>query len=93
LALIPPIALRWPIKKIAVAATLVVLCCYLMLSGAAIPTERAFVMNGIVFAAILIDRLRIRFGSARSPPGSSCFSRRKASPGSAFRCRLARSSR
>jgi competence protein ComEC len=36
-----------------------VLTCYLMLSGAAIPTERAFVMNGIVFAAILIDRLRI----------------------------------
>ncbi len=35
------------------------LFCYLMLSGAAIPTERAFVMNGIVFAAILIDRLRI----------------------------------
>src|ERR1700691_3737444 len=30
-----------------------------MLSGAAIPTERAFVMNGIIFAAILIDRLRI----------------------------------
>ena len=30
-----------------------------MISGAAIPTERAFVMNGIVFAAILIDRLRI----------------------------------
>src|SRR5205807_4475628 len=26
---------------------------------AAIPTERAFVMNGIVFAAIMIDRLRI----------------------------------
>ena len=32
---------------------------YLMLSGAAIPTERAFVMNGLVFAAVLIDRLRI----------------------------------
>jgi competence protein ComEC len=59
LALIPVIALRFPIKKIAAAATLVVLTCYLMLSGAAIPTERAFVMNGIVFAAILIDRLRI----------------------------------
>jgi competence protein ComEC len=59
LALIPPVALRWPIKKIAAAATLVVLFCYLMLSGAAIPTERAFVMNGIVFAAILIDRLRL----------------------------------
>jgi competence protein ComEC len=36
-----------------------VLFCYLMISGAAIPTERAFVMNGIVFAAILIDRLRL----------------------------------
>jgi competence protein ComEC len=59
LALIPPIALRYPIKKIAAAVTLVVLTCYLMLSGAAIPTERAFVMNGIVFAAILIDRLRL----------------------------------
>ena len=32
---------------------------YLMISGAAVPTERAFVMNGIVFAAMLIDRLRI----------------------------------
>jgi competence protein ComEC len=59
LALIPFVALRYPIKKIAAAATLVVLACYLMLSGAAIPTERAFVMNGLVFAAILIDRLRI----------------------------------
>jgi competence protein ComEC len=59
LALIPYVALRYPIKKIAAAATLVVLACYLMLSGAAIPTERAFVMNGLVFAAILIDRLRI----------------------------------
>lgn len=59
LALIPPVALRFPIKKIAAAATLVVLFCYLMISGAAIPTERAFVMNGIVFAAIVIDRLRI----------------------------------
>jgi competence protein ComEC len=59
LALIPRIALRYPIKKIAAAATLVVLTCYLLISGAAIPTERAFVMNGVVFAAILIDRLRI----------------------------------
>src|SRR5580704_12111194 len=46
-------------KKIAAGATLIVLFCYLMLSGAAIPTQRAFVMNGIVFAAVLIDRLRI----------------------------------
>jgi competence protein ComEC len=31
----------------------------LLISGAAIPTERAFVMNGLVFVAILLDRLRI----------------------------------
>ncbi len=36
-----------------------VLAGYLLLSGAAIPTQRAFVMNGLVFLAILIDRLRI----------------------------------
>ena len=59
LALIPWVALRYPIKKIAAGATLAVLTGYLLLSGAAIPTERAFVMNGLVFAAILIDRLRI----------------------------------
>ena len=59
LALIPWVALRYPIKKIAAGATLFVLTCYLLLSGAAIPTERAFVMNGIVFAAVLIDRLRL----------------------------------
>src|SRR6266851_5947837 len=59
LALIPPIALRYPIKKIAAGITLVVLACYLLLSGAAIPTQPAFVMNGLVFGAIIIDRLRI----------------------------------
>src|SRR5712671_5039458 len=59
LALIPPIALRYPIKKLAAGVTLLVLACYLLLSGAAIPTQRAFVMNGLVFGAIIIDRLRI----------------------------------
>src|SRR5260221_2934427 len=59
LALIPFLALRYPIKKIAAVATLAGLFCYLIISGAAIPTERAFVMNRIVFAAILIDRLRL----------------------------------
>ncbi|HVH75049.1 MAG TPA: ComEC/Rec2 family competence protein [Stellaceae bacterium] len=59
LALAPPVALRWPIKKIAAGVTLLVLFGYLLVSGAAIPTQRAFVMNGLVFGAILVDRLRI----------------------------------
>ena len=59
LALIPFIALRYPIKKIAAVLALIVMFFYLLVSGASVPTERAFVMNGIVFAAVLIDRLRI----------------------------------
>jgi competence protein ComEC len=59
LALLPWVALRFPIKKIAAGVTLLVLFGYLLVSGAAIPTERAFVMNGLVFGAILVDRLRI----------------------------------
>jgi competence protein ComEC len=59
LALIPPIALRYPIKKIAAGVTLVALTGYLLISGAAIPTQRAFVMTGFALAAIIIDRLRI----------------------------------
>jgi competence protein ComEC len=59
LALIPPLALRFSIKKIAAATALAVLTGYLLISGAAIPTQRAFVMNGLVFLAILLDRLRI----------------------------------
>src|SRR6266436_7909473 len=59
LALIPWVALRYPIKKIAAGLALVVLACYLLISGASVPTQRAFVMTGIVFAAVLFDRLRI----------------------------------
>jgi competence protein ComEC len=59
LALVPRVALRYPIKKIAAGVTLVVLALYLAISGAAITTERAFIMNGTVFAAILFDRLRL----------------------------------
>ncbi|MBI1775808.1 MAG: ComEC/Rec2 family competence protein [Proteobacteria bacterium] len=59
LALVPYVALRYSIKKIAAAVVLAVLVCYLMISGSSIPTQRAFVMNGLLFAAILVDRLRI----------------------------------
>jgi competence protein ComEC len=59
LALIPSVALRYPIKKIAAGLALLVLVFYLLISGASVPTQRAFVMTGIVFAAVLFDRLRI----------------------------------
>jgi competence protein ComEC len=59
LALIPSVALRFPIKKWAALAALVVACLYLVISGAAVPTQRAFVMVGLGLLALLVDRLSL----------------------------------
>jgi competence protein ComEC len=56
LALIPPLALRRPIKKWAAAAALAAGFVYLILSGGAWSAVRAFIMAAIVFLAILFDR-------------------------------------
>jgi competence protein ComEC len=48
-----------PIKKWAAAAALIASFAYLILSGATIPTQRAFLMTGIVLIAVLTDRLAI----------------------------------
>ncbi|MEC5292145.1 ComEC/Rec2 family competence protein [Aurantimonas sp. C2-6-R+9] len=55
-ALVPAIALRFPIKKIAAVAALVVAAFYLALSGANIATQRAFIMLAIMLTAVLLDR-------------------------------------
>jgi len=59
LALIPPLALRAPIKKWAAAAALAAAAFYLVLSGAAVPTQRAFAMVALGLTAILIDRFSL----------------------------------
>jgi len=56
LALIEPVALRYPIKKWAAATALVGSLCYLLLSGASIPTQRAFMMTSLVLLAVMLDR-------------------------------------
>lgn len=56
LALIPPVALRWPIKKWAAVAALCGAVFYLLLSGAAVPTQRSFLMTAVALGAIMIDR-------------------------------------
>ncbi len=56
LALIPPIALRWPVKKLAAATALVALALYLVISGSSVPAIRSFVMACVAFGAILLDR-------------------------------------
>ena len=59
LALIEPLALRAPIKKWAAACALVGAAAYLLLSGLSVPTQRAFVMVGVVLLAIMLDRASV----------------------------------
>ena len=56
LALVEPIAIRFPIKKWAAAAALLSGFAYLLLSGGAWSPRRAFIMTAIMFVAILVDR-------------------------------------
>lgn len=63
LALWEPIALRYAIKKWAALAALAGMTFYLFLSGATIPTQRAFMMGALVIAAVLLDRTAISMRS------------------------------
>ncbi len=59
LALVPAVALRRPIKKWAAVAALAATFAYLLVAGAPVPTQRAFVMIAIVLLAVLVDRTAI----------------------------------
>lgn len=56
LALIPPLALRWPARKIAAVTALGAAAFYLMLSGGNVSTQRAFIMVSVMLIAVLADR-------------------------------------
>ncbi|MCC6982236.1 MAG: ComEC/Rec2 family competence protein [Bauldia sp.] len=56
LALSPSLALRRPIKKWSVAAALLVVTAYFALSGASVPSQRAFVMIAVMSGAVLFDQ-------------------------------------
>ncbi len=59
LACVPGLALRHPIKQWAAVAALAAGIFYLLMSGATIPTQRAFIASTVVFAGILLDRVAI----------------------------------
>lgn len=52
-------ALLWPTREIAAVAALAFATFYLLLSGAAVPTLRAFVMTAIVLAGVVLGRKAI----------------------------------
>ncbi|MEP1144088.1 MAG: ComEC/Rec2 family competence protein [Henriciella sp.] len=58
LSLIEPIALRWPVKKPAAAAALIACLIYLVISGASVSTQRAFIMAAVLFGAVLMASRR-----------------------------------
>ena len=59
LAAIQFVALRYPIKKWAAAGALAGALVYLLISGASIPTQRAFLMLSVVLLAVMLDRAAI----------------------------------
>lgn len=63
LALIEPIALRIPVQKPAAAAALIASLSYLVLSGASVSTQRAFIMAAVLFGAVLVDRVALSLRS------------------------------
>ncbi|MEE9389388.1 MAG: ComEC/Rec2 family competence protein [Paracoccaceae bacterium] len=56
LSTVAPLALRWPVKKLAAIGALLVGAAYLALSGGNVATERAYIMVAVMFLAVLMDR-------------------------------------
>ncbi len=56
LALFPTIALRYNIKKWTAGIALLATFAYMMIAGAPVPTQRAFVMTGLVLLGVMLDR-------------------------------------
>lgn len=63
LALIEPLALRVAVQKPAAVAALIASFAYLVISGASVSTQRAFIMSAVVFGAILADRAALSLRS------------------------------
>lgn len=59
LALFPALALRYDIKKISAVCAIVFSAFYLLISGMAIPAQRAFIMTTVVFIGIIFNRQAI----------------------------------
>lgn len=56
LALIPALALRYPVKRIAALVALMAAAFYLVLSGNSVPTQRSFLMTAAGLVGVIFDR-------------------------------------
>lgn len=69
LALVPFVALRVNTKKVAAVVSFGVALFYLLLSGANVATERAFIMITVVLGAVLLDRRALTLRSVAVAAG------------------------
>jgi competence protein ComEC len=56
LALFPPVAQAWPVKKIAAAGALAMVTGYYLISGFGVSAQRAYIMMAVMLVAVLVDR-------------------------------------
>ncbi|MAN65263.1 ComEC/Rec2 family competence protein [uncultured Hyphomonas sp.] len=63
LACLEPLALRVPVQKPAAVIALGASLAYLVISGAGVSTQRAFIMLAVVFGAVLFDRAALSLRS------------------------------
>ncbi|MHA3913349.1 ComEC/Rec2 family competence protein [Halovulum sp. GXIMD14793] len=56
LALLPAVSLWLPVKKMAAASALLAGVFYLVMSGASVATQRAFIMAAVALGAVMLDR-------------------------------------
>lgn len=67
LVLIEPLALRVSLQKIAAMVALMTCAAYLVISGASVSTQRAFIMAAIVLLAVIFDRAAISLRTFAMP--------------------------
>lgn len=59
LSMVPGLAHRLPIKKIAAAGALLMVCLYILISGGAVSALRAWIMIAIMLVAVFFDHMSI----------------------------------
>ena len=61
MALVPSLAVAYPIKKWAAAVALIAATLYLILSGSEVATQRSYIMIAIVLVGVMFDRAALTF--------------------------------
>ncbi len=59
LSMVPGLAHRVPVKKVAAAGALLMVCLYILIAGGAVSALRAWIMISIMLVAVFFDRMSI----------------------------------